>query len=73
MELDTHPGLIITDPQITVVETTDFPLEGMFQPRVLLEGDNYKISHTLPKQPYVNGTWTDNTVNNAVTNYLNSL
>ena len=73
-ELTTHPGVILVDPMITVVETMDRPLEETFTPSLLIEqGDTIRIFHVLPPQPYKYGTWTDSTVAKAVQDYLASI
>lgn len=71
--INTHPNLEIVDPVIELVETVDHPNDETFTPRVILSVYNSRISHTLPPQPYVDGTWTDDDVNNAITAYFNSI
>lgn len=70
----THPGVLITDPTITVVATVDRPVERTFQPSILLEaGPSISIHYELPPLPYVNNTWTDTDVQHAVEQHLATL
>lgn len=69
----THQDRTFIDPTITVVETVDHPLAETFTPRVIISDSTGEYSHTLPAQPYVNGTWTDADVEQAVHDYFNSL
>ena len=70
-ELETHPGVIMIDPTITIVRTIDDPIKQTFEPHLLFtDGDRIKIYHVMPEQPYVNGTWLDNTVSKSVETYL---
>lgn len=71
--IETHSDRTFTDPSITVVETVDNPIAETFTPRVIIADSTGEYSHTLPPQPYVNGTWDDTDVETAVTNYFNSL
>jgi hypothetical protein len=71
--IETHADRTFTDPTITVVETVDKPLDETFIPRVIISDSTGEYSHTLPPQPYVNGTWIDEDVEASVTNYFNSL
>ncbi len=69
-ELETHPGLIIENPQIEILGTFDNLKNETFRPSVLLIGENYQIHHDLPEFPYINGTWTDEDVLNHVEMYF---
>jgi len=71
--IETHTDRTFTNPSIQVVETVDHPLAETFTPRVIISDSTGEYSHTLPPQPYVNGTWTDEDVEASVTNYFNSL
>ena len=71
--IPTHQDRTFTDPSITVIETVDNPIAETFTPRVIISDSTGEYSHTLPAQPYVKGTWTDEDVDSAVTNYFNSL
>lgn len=72
-ELDTHPGVTIVNPEIVVVETVDRAAEETFTPHVLVSAPNITIYHELPPQSYVKGTWGDDEVQDAITNYFSKL
>lgn len=72
-EVKTHPGVVITDPVIEVVRTIDDPLKHTFTPCVHITFGESCIYHELPAHPYVNGTWSDKNVDDAVTTYFNSI
>ena len=70
-ELETHLGVTLIDPKIEVVKTLDDPINETFQPHLLFtDGERIRIYHVMPEQPYVNGTWSDNTVSKSVETYL---
>lgn len=74
IELDSHPGVVMIDPTIEIVGTYDDPINETFTPRIIFHaGKNVNIGHDLPPQLYVNGTWTDADVENALTNYIRSI
>jgi hypothetical protein len=72
-EVETHPGVTIVNPDIELVTTVDVSRWETFQPTVIIHAENIKIYHVLPPQPYVNGTWEDDDVNNAITTYFTNL
>ena len=69
--IETHQDRIFQDPQIEVVETVDDPRNKTFTPRVHITDSTGVYSHTLPAQPYVNGTWDDTEVMLAIETYFN--
>lgn len=71
--IETHADRTFTDPTITVIETVDRPLDSTFIPRVIISDSTGDYSHTLPPQPYVDGTWTDDDVSNSVNQYFESI
>jgi hypothetical protein len=74
IEIPSHPGVLLTDPAITVVATIDRPTEKTFQPAIVLEsGPNIRIHYDLPAQPYVDDNWTDSDVQAAVAAHLSTL
>ncbi|MCW5900475.1 MAG: hypothetical protein KIT10_14520 [Flavobacteriales bacterium] len=74
LQLDTHPGVILEDPEWQVLHTVDRPAEQTFTPTIVLDcGPNLRVLHRLPPQPYVNGTWGDEHVSAAVQAYLPTL
>lgn len=74
LELETHPGVTIIDPTFELQKTVDYyPSSNYFQPEVLVISENIKIYHVLPKQPYVNGTWTDKDVEDSIQRYFDSI
>jgi hypothetical protein len=73
-ELDTHPGLIIENPEVILVSTLDLPVEQKFQPSVIfIVEPNINIFHQLPMFDYVDGSWDDEDVQAAINSYLNSI
>lgn len=72
-ELATHPGLILIDPDVQVVQTIDDDINDTFTPHLLFINGESRIYHVMPPQPYVNGTWTNATRDNAVRAYLESI
>jgi hypothetical protein len=73
-ELDTHPGLIIENPEVVIDFTVDFANEQKFQPHIIFVVEpNIRIAHTLPKFDYVNGGWFDEDVDDAISSYLDSI
>ena len=74
IQLDTHPGVILENPTIEVDFVVDFPSESKFRPHIIFSvGENIRIAHELPKFDYVDGTWEDEDVNNAIEGYLPTL
>ena len=72
--LDTQPGVTIVNPTFELQRTVDlYPSDNKFQPEVLVITENIKIYHVLPPQDYVNGTWNDNDVQNAIKNYFEQI
>ena len=75
-ELNTHPGLIINNPTIEIYYVVDYPQHKTFAPTIIfIDGDSPKIriGHVMSQQPYVNDTWTDEDVENAINKYLNEI
>ena len=72
-EVDTHPGVTIVNPEIEIIQTIDKAQDKVFVPCVIIHAENINIYHELPPQQYVNGTWEDEDVINAVTIYFQAL
>lgn len=74
---ETHKGVIIENPTYEILpETVDNHIKETFSPAIIVgseKSNNIAIYHRLPPQPYVNGTWGDEDVVNAVENHLKTL
>ena len=68
-----HPGLLIVEPTVEVISTIDWPQDESFQPAIILRTAYCEIYHELPAQPYVNGTWSDEDVYNAIAAHLETI
>jgi hypothetical protein len=75
--LNSHPDITLIEPVFKLVKTIDYPESETFVPCLEFEVDNsevkFKIYHELPPQPYVNGSWTDVDVDNAIKTYFESI
>lgn len=56
-----------------VHSTLDNPNAETFTPTVVFISGKTRIANQLPPQPYVNGSWTDEDVSNAIENYIKSI
>lgn len=75
IEVATHNEILI-DPIIELEKTIDNPKNKTFQPViVLVDKDNpiRRFGQFLHEQPYINDTWTDEDVQNAINDYLKSV
>ncbi len=75
IEVTTH-NEILTDPIIELERTIDNPKTKTFQPVIILiDKDNptRRFGQFLPEQPYINDTWTDKDVLNAIENYIKEI
>jgi len=72
-EVETHLGVTIVNPEVKVVQTIDKQDIEVFIPHVRIISEGIDIYHELPSQPYVNGTWEDKDVENAVVDYFSKL
>lgn len=71
IQLESHPGVTLLDPEWTVISTLDDPIAETFAPTIVLsDGERVRIAYTLPPQPYVLGTWTDADVLASVAKHL---
>jgi len=71
--LPTHPEITLTDPEYTWT-CIDDPQAQTFTPAIHFEVENEGVQFTavvpLSPQPYVDGTWYDEDVENAIQDYL---
>ena len=75
IEITTHNEILI-DPIVELEKTIDNPKNKTFQPVIILiDKDNSlrRFGQFLPEQPYINGTWIDEDVENAINQYLNEI
>lgn len=70
IRLETHDNIILIDPTITVHHTIDDPINETFTTTLRIVHANYDVLHNMPAYPYVNGTWQDSDVQNAINDYL---
>jgi hypothetical protein len=56
-----------------VHSTLDNPNDETFTVTVVFVSGSTRIANTIPSYPYVNGTWTDEDVENAIQNYIKSI
>jgi hypothetical protein len=70
VKLETHKGMELVNPSWKLIKTVDFSERETFQASILWMQDRHLIVEELPEQPYVNGTWDDETVKNAIENYI---
>lgn len=69
IKLDSH-YVELEDFTWEVHSTLDNPKDETFTPTVVFVSGKTRIANQLPPQPYVNGTWSDKDVNDAVENYI---
>lgn len=76
IQVKTHAGLILIDPNIEIHSTLDDPNAETFTPSIILVDSvnpEIRIGHVLPPQPYVNGTWTDKDVEQTIAKYIDEI
>ena len=75
IEVTTH-NEILTDPIIELERTIDNPKNKTFQPVIVLidkENPVRRFGQFLPEQHYINDTWTDEDVENAILSHIESV
>lgn len=75
IEVSTHNEVLI-DPIIELERTIDNPKNKTFQPVIILvdsENPRRRFGQFLPEQPYINDTWTDEDVQNAIDTHIRSI
>lgn len=71
----THDETLI-DPIVELDKTIDYSSRKVFVPVVILidtENERRRFGQFLPEQPYVNDSWTDEDVQNAISEYIKSI
>jgi hypothetical protein len=71
--LDSHLKAELIDPIIQLISTLDNPNEQTFTPTIRFVSGENQIGHTMPSQPYVKGTWTDEDVATAIEKYIDEI
>jgi hypothetical protein len=69
-------NITLEDPIVELDYTVDNPKNETFMPVIVLVdkiNPAIRIGHELPPQPYVEGTWTDEDVENAIQEYIKSI
>jgi hypothetical protein len=72
-KVETHPGVVIENPEIEILKTIDYPKNKTFQPIILFIFGESRIYHELPEYDYINDTWGDDDVDNTITEYLKTI
>lgn len=75
IEVTTH-NEILEDPIVEIGRTIDDAKAKIFIPMVIFvdpKDERRRFANYLPAQPYVNDTWEDSDVQNAIDNYLKSI
>lgn len=74
--VETHNEILI-DPIIEIGERTiDDAKSKTFTPMIVIvdkENQKRRFAQYLPPQPYVNGTWTDEDVEKAITKHIDEI
>jgi hypothetical protein len=73
IELPLYQGLIIDNFTYEVSRTIDFSKDQKFMPVILITAKNINIMHECDMFDYINNTWTDKDVENAIESYLKKL
>ena len=74
IRLESHPGVDLINPKIERLGTFDDHIKKTFTPTIVFVVEpNIRIAHNMPAQPYVNGTWEDEDVENAIQEYIKSI
>lgn len=73
--ISTHDETLI-NPIVELDKTIDYSSRKVFVPVVILidtENERRRFGQFLPEQPYVNDSWTDEDVQNAISEYIKSI
>lgn len=73
IELPTYEGLIIETPTITLIEGRDIAHAEQFYCVIFIKNRIFARDYITPLFEYVNETWTDEDVVNAIENHLKTL
>lgn len=71
--LESHPGLVLVDPTVEILRTIDDDVNDTFTPQLLFIHGESRIFHEMPPQPYVDGSWTNDDRDEAVSAYVSGL
>jgi len=69
IKLESH-NVEMEDFTTEIHSTIDNPNNETFTPTVVFISGANKIANTLPPQPYVNGTWTDDDIQKSIDEYI---
>lgn len=75
IEISTHNEILV-NPIIELDRTVDNPKNQTFTPVIIIIDANdqrRRFGQFLPEQPYINGTWTDDDVENAISQHLKQI
>lgn len=72
IKIESH-NVEMEDFTFEVLSTIDHPKNETFTPSVLFVSGKTKVVVTLPPQPYVNGSWTDTDVEQAIAKYIDEI
>lgn len=72
IRIDSH-NIELSDFTHEIHSTLDNPNDQTFTPSIVFISGTTRIFNTLPSQPYVNGTWTDEDVNTAINEHIKSI
>lgn len=72
IKIESH-NIELNDFTYEIHSTLDNPNDGTFTVSIVFISGMTRIFNQLPPHPYVNGTWTDEDVQNTVTNYIKSI
>lgn len=73
IELESHPGVVLKDPFVELKTTIDDEINQTFTPNIVFTDSVnplIKIGHSLPAQPYVNGSWESEDVKKSIEDYI---
>jgi len=73
IEIPNYEGLLIEDFEVILYKIVDYPIMNKFQPIIIIKSKNINIMHECDFFDYVNNTWTNEDVDNALDNYLKKL
>lgn len=72
IKIESH-NVELDDFTYEVHSTLDNPNDETFTVTVVFVSGSTRIANALPSAPYVNGTWTDQDVENAIQEYIKSI
>lgn len=72
IKIESH-NVELDDFTYEVHSTLDNPKDETFTVTVIFVSGKNRIAAIIPSAPYVNGTWTDQDVENAIQEYIKSI